>query len=103
NDAMRLVFEAIGATRVQIDDNLETYSGAGHIMGTCRMGHQPATSVVDPELRVHEHPNLFVVGASAFPTGGTANPTLTVAALALRAAERIRRELGASPPLVEGV
>ncbi|MGD9542897.1 MAG: GMC oxidoreductase [Methylocystis sp.] len=63
--------------------------GAGHIMGTARMGDDPATSVVDRNLRAHAHPNLFVVGAAAFPTGGTANPTLTIAALALRAADAI--------------
>jgi choline dehydrogenase-like flavoprotein len=60
---------------------------AGHIMGTARMGDDPATSVVDRNLRAHGHSNLFLVGASVFPTGGTANPTLTIAALALRAAD----------------
>lgn len=62
---------------------------AGHIMGTVRMGGDPALSVVDKSLRAHEHPNLFVIGAAVFPTGGTANPTLTIAALALRAARPI--------------
>lgn len=62
---------------------------AGHIMGTARMGDDPATSVVDRNLRAHAHPNLFVVGAAAFPTGGTANPTLTIAALALRASNAV--------------
>jgi choline dehydrogenase-like flavoprotein len=60
---------------------------AGHIMGTARMGEDMATSVVDRDLRAHAHRNLFLVGAAAFPTGGTANPTLTIAALALRAAD----------------
>ena len=69
------------------------FSGAGHIMGTCRMGYSPSDSVVDDSGRAHEHKNLFVVGASTFPTGGTANPTLTVAALALRTADRLRSEL----------
>lgn len=67
----------------------DTYSGAGHIIGTARMGADPRTSVVDPGCRAHQHDNLFIVGASTFPTGGTANPTLTVAALALRAASTI--------------
>ncbi len=40
---------------------------------------------VDKDLRAHDHGNLFLIGAAVFPTGGTANPTLTVAALALRA------------------
>ncbi len=63
-----------------------TYSGAGHIMGTTRMGAKADSSVVDADCRSHDHKNLFIVGASTFPTGGTANPTLTVAALSLRSA-----------------
>ncbi|MBI3928731.1 MAG: hypothetical protein HY319_24540 [Armatimonadetes bacterium] len=43
-----------------------------------------ADSVVDAELRSHDHPNLFLVGGMVFPTADTATPTLTVAALALR-------------------
>jgi choline dehydrogenase-like flavoprotein len=62
---------------------------AGHIMGTARMGDDPAASVVDRNLCAHGHSNLFIVGASVFPTGGTANPTLTIAALALRAADAV--------------
>jgi len=65
------------------------YNGAGHIMGTCRMGDDPANSVVDRDGRAHDHPNLFIAGSSVLPTGGTANPTLTLAALALRTAEAI--------------
>ena len=71
----------------------DTYEGAGHLMGTTRMGNDPRTSVVDRNLRLHGHPNCFVVGAGAFPTVGTANPTLTVAALALRAVDPIRASL----------
>jgi choline dehydrogenase-like flavoprotein len=62
---------------------------AGHIMGTARMGDDMASSVVDKELRAHAHRNLFLVGAAAFRTGATANPTLTIAALALRAADAV--------------
>lgn len=60
--------------------------GHHHPMGMTRMGTDPRTSVVDAECRAHDHPNLYVLGASVFPSGGTANPTLTIAALALRAA-----------------
>jgi len=63
--------------------------GAGHIMGTCRMGDNPKTSVVDSNLRVHGHPNCFVVSTAVWPTVGTANPTLTLAALSLRAVEAV--------------
>ena len=47
------------------------YYGAGHIMGTCRMGDDPKQSVVDKFQRSHDHKNLYVVGSSAFPTGAT--------------------------------
>lgn len=68
--------------------------GGYHHMGTTRMGTDPRTSVTDPEGRVHGLPNLWVAGSSLFPTGGWANPTLTIVALALRSAERISAELG---------
>jgi glucose dehydrogenase len=66
------------------------WNTAAHIMGTCRMGTGPSDSVVDSFGRCHEHSNLFVVGSSVFPTGATANPTLTLAALALRTAQAVR-------------
>jgi choline dehydrogenase-like flavoprotein len=66
------------------------YNGAGHPMGTCRMGRDAGTAVVDPDGRSFEHPNVFVVGASVFVTGSAANPTLTLAALTLRTADRIK-------------
>ncbi len=69
------------------------WSGSGHIMGTTVMGNDPKTSVVDKECRAHDNPNLFVLGSSVFPTSSTANPTSTIAALALRAAETIKKQL----------
>jgi choline dehydrogenase-like flavoprotein len=65
------------------------YIGAGHIMGTCRMGNDPKSSVVDKFQRSHDHKNLYLVGSSTFPTGATANPTLTLAALSLQTAKHI--------------
>jgi choline dehydrogenase-like flavoprotein len=70
-----------------------TYGGAGHIMGTYRMGDNPKTSVVDSFQRSHDHNNLYLVGSGTFPTGGTANPTLTLSALALRTADSIAGDL----------
>jgi len=70
-----------------------TFGGAGHIMGTYRMGVDPRTSVVDSWQRSHDHPNLYLVGSGTFPTVGTANPTLTLSALALRTVEDIVRKL----------
>ncbi|WP_394378784.1 GMC oxidoreductase [Saccharopolyspora spinosa] len=51
----------------------------GPPMGTMRMGTDRATSVVNVDGLSHAHPNLWVVGSSVFPTGGTANPSLTLA------------------------
>jgi choline dehydrogenase-like flavoprotein len=65
------------------------YLGAGHIMGTYRMGTTKDNSVVDREQRSWDHKNLFMVGSGVFPTVGTANPTLTIAALSLWAADTI--------------
>lgn len=70
------------------------YGGSGHIMGTTIMGTDPKKSVVDRHCRAHDHPNLFILGSSVFPTSSTANPTSTIAALSLRAAETINKELG---------
>jgi len=74
-----------------IDGNVEqlTYGGAGHVMGTYRMGGNPKTSVVDSFQKSHDHQNLYLVGSGTFPTVGTANPTLTLSALALRTADSI--------------
>jgi len=66
-----------------------TYGGAGHIMGTYRMGEGAKTSVVNSSQRSHDHDNLYLVGSGSFPTGGTANPTLTLSALAIRTADDI--------------
>jgi choline dehydrogenase-like flavoprotein len=70
-----------------------TYGGAGHIMGTYRMGDDSKTSVVDSWQRSWDHPNLYLVGSGTFPTVGTSNPTLTLSALALRTADHIADNL----------
>ncbi len=77
-----------------IDDTIVSlsYIGAGHIMGTCRMGAKKDTSVVNSFQQSWDHDNLYLAGSSTFPTGATANPTLTIAALALRTADKILRE-----------
>jgi len=56
------------------------------------MGGDPATSVVDPWGRTHDHENLFVVGAPTIVSGGCNNGTLTFSAVSLRSAEEIGRE-----------
>jgi choline dehydrogenase-like flavoprotein len=91
------IFHLIGATEVDLGADPMSYDGAGHIMGTCRMGDDPNVSVVDAQSRTHDHHNVFIVGSSVFPTVGSPNPTLTIAALALRAAQDISLQLGAKP------
>ena len=67
--------------------------GARHHMGTTRMHADPRRGVVDANGRVHGIANLYVAGSSVFPTSGSANPTLTIVALALRLAEHVTRSL----------
>ncbi len=69
------------------------YGGSGHIMGTTIMGTNPKESVVDQDCRSHDLGNLYILGSSVFPTSSTANPTSTIAALALRAAATIGKRL----------
>jgi choline dehydrogenase-like flavoprotein len=92
-DQFGAIFAAIGADRVS---HVEQVQGAGHIMGTHRMGSDAASSVTDSFGRTWDHPNLWLADSGLFPTTGTANPTLTIAALALRAAPEIVRDLGHS-------
>jgi len=66
-------------------------STLGHVCGTCRFGTDPETSVLDPQNRAHEVANLYVVDASFFPTSTGLNPSLTVAANALRVAEHVNQ------------
>lgn len=69
------------------------YRGAGHAAGTHIMGDSPATSVVDAWQRCWDHPGLYAVGCGSMPSVATSNPTLTMAALALRSAGRIEADL----------
>ena len=72
-----------------VDTFLDPLVPSGHLLGTARMGTDPATSVVDPFGRSHDVPNLFIVDGSVMVTGGGINPTSTIASFALRAAEHL--------------
>jgi len=74
-------------------EELPENSWGHHHMGTCRMGDNPRTSVVDRNLRVHGTRNLFVAGSSVFVTSGSANPTLTLSALSLRLSDHVSAQL----------
>jgi choline dehydrogenase-like flavoprotein len=81
-DASR-VMDAAGATRLLTSD------GNHHVLGTCRMGVDPATSVVDPDCRSHDVANLWICDGSVLPTVGAVNPSLTIQAVATRTARRL--------------
>lgn len=91
-ETIRTIFDEMGATVTNVE-------GPGnqklqyHHKGTTRMGTDPDRSVVNPQLRTHDLDNLWVVSSSVFPTGGAVNPTLTIGALALYAAENIHETL----------
>ena len=79
--------------RLIVDDNREPSGFASHETGTCRMGHDPRTSVLDSYCRAHDVKNLFVVDGSCFTTFPEKNPTLTIMAMAVRAARHISDEV----------
>jgi len=104
----KLVFEKMGVTEftsiapddpTRFEEEIDgkkvalNYMGAGHIMGTYRMGTDKEDSVVDEMQRSWDHQNLYLVGSGTFPTGATANPTLTIAALSLRTADHIAKNV----------
>ena len=70
-----------------------TWYNQHHIMGTVIMGDDPATSVVDGDLRCHDHDNLFLVTTGVFPSVSCVNPTLTGMALAMRAGRHVAGEV----------
>ena len=71
----------------------ESLEAARHHIGTTRMHTDPRRGVVDAHGRVHGIANLYVAGASVFPTAGLANPTLTIMALAMRLAAEFKQQL----------
>jgi choline dehydrogenase-like flavoprotein len=66
-----------------------------HELGTCRMGDNPKTSVLNKWNQSHDVKNLFVVDGSSFVSGGPQNPTLTISALAMRAADYMAEQMRA--------
>jgi choline dehydrogenase-like flavoprotein len=82
------IFAALQSTQVE---TLPMVTSSGTIVGTTRMGNNPRESVVDRDLRAHDHANLVIVGGMVFPTAGMHPPTLTIAALALRATLAIKQ------------
>jgi len=86
-------FEASVLGRVEIRSGEKPDPNAHHHAGTTRMHEDPRYGVVDGDGRVHETDNLYVAGASVFPSAGCANPTLTIVALALRLADHLKQRI----------
>ncbi len=101
-DRALLLVEATGARKKWAPPVGESGFGV-HLLGTCRMGTDPKISVINPDHRTHDVPNLFLCDGSSFVTSGRGQPTMTIQALAFRAADRIvrlakRGELGIAAP-----
>ena len=87
----REVLDAAGAAKVWDVSPAQEQTAGAHLLGTCRMGNDPGESVVDKFHRAHDVPNLFICDGSSFVTSGRGQPTMTIMALAFRAAEHIGR------------
>jgi choline dehydrogenase-like flavoprotein len=86
-----LMRDALRTRRWRLIKQAENNQRIAHVCGTCRFGSDPKTSVLDPNNRCHELENLYVVDSSFFPSSGGTNPSLTIAANALRVAEQMIR------------
>jgi choline dehydrogenase-like flavoprotein len=84
------ILDAAGAKRIVAEEVTDTRSHV-HLLGTCRMGNDPKTSVIDKYHRTHDVRNLFLCDGSSFVTSGRGQPTMTIEALAFRAADHISR------------
>ncbi len=83
------ILEAAGAQDRWVPFPVEESTLGFHLLGTCRMGKDPKSSVVDIDHRTHDVPNLFLCDGSSFVTSGRGQPTETIQALAFRASDRI--------------
>ena len=83
-----------GAGRLCSELEVSTSPQGGHHLGTTRMSNNPKEGVVNEECRVHDVANLYIASSSVFVTSSYANPTLTIVAIAIRLADRIRRLYG---------
>jgi choline dehydrogenase-like flavoprotein len=91
------ILKEAGAKKVWFDPaSIEETTYSRHLMGTCRMGNDPKTSVVDKWNRAHDVPNLYLVDGSSLVTSARQQPTATIQALAYRAADHINRARSAS-------
>ncbi len=85
----RELMDVAGATKLAGAYPENGQEASVHLLGTCRMGNDPTKSVVDKFNRAHDVPNLFMVDGSSLVTSGRGQPTMTIMALAFRAADNI--------------
>jgi len=99
---LRRVLARSGAAEVLFDETVleesmrQPTAVGGHHIGTARMSGDPRTGVVNPDCRTHDVDNLYIAGSAVFPTSGSANPTLTIVALAIRLADHLATEIRSS-------
>ncbi|CCE10424.1 conserved hypothetical protein [Bradyrhizobium sp. STM 3843] len=99
---MHSILADTGVAAVVYDENLldesvkQTIPVGGHHIGTARMSDDPKHGVVNPQCRTHDLENLYLAGSAVFPTSGSANPTLTIVALAIRIADHLKTVLRSS-------
>jgi choline dehydrogenase-like flavoprotein len=100
---MRSIFADTDVAAIAYDDdNLNesvrtTIPVGGHHIGTARMSLDPREGVVNQQCRTHDVENLFIAGSAVFPTSGSANPTLTIVALAIRIADHLKTSFRSFP------
>jgi choline dehydrogenase-like flavoprotein len=93
---MREAFARSGSATILANDEVieagaqNTIAVGGHHIGIARMNKDPRLGVVDSHCRTHDIANLYIAGSAVFPTSGSANPTLTIVALAIRIADRLK-------------
>jgi choline dehydrogenase-like flavoprotein len=90
--AQEIARAGLGQLQIELNGDLPQVLSMSthHNMGTTRMHNDPKQGVVDANCQVHGISNLFLAGSSVFPTGGFANPTLTIVALAIRLADNVK-------------
>jgi choline dehydrogenase-like flavoprotein len=92
NEIQREILTELGV-EIAWEVGPEATGPAYHHMGTTRMGSDPTKSVVNSQLQTHDLSNCWIASSSVFPTSGAMNPTLTIAALALKAADHVATRL----------
>jgi choline dehydrogenase-like flavoprotein len=91
-ETMKEIFTAAGGEILAVGERISTPGGLIHEVGSCRMGADPKTSVLDPYCRMHDLNNVYVFGGGPFVTTGSHHPTLTMMALTVRGCARLVEE-----------